>query len=392
MAEIYKTESDNERGTFGVLSVAHLINDMYGNFIPQLLPFLITGGIVSVTAGATLVGAFTITSSIAQPIFGYLVDQKNQGWVIMVGTLWMSIFLGITGFVTNYGLLFLLTAAAGLGTAAFHPQASATIGQLRNTNKGFILAAFVAMGNIGTALSPVIFLNLFNSFGIHSTGFAVIPGIIAASLLYFFAPRQMKKEKNHKEMGQVINALKKPSRELSKLVLVVSLRSLVNTSFIMLLPLYFLEMNLSHKIVSSLMFATLAAGAIGGLIGGYISDKYGKRPLIAFSLFLSALFFYGFLYTTGPISILLLALGGMSLLSSFSVTVAFAQDVIPENKAMASGLSLGFAIGIGGLAVTPIGKLAELYGIEIALHLAFIIPAAAGLIALSLKDDKKAAQ
>ena len=202
----------------------------------------------------------------------------------------------------------------------------------------------------------------------------------------------MKKEKNHKEMGQVINALKKSSRELSKLVLVVSLRSLVNTSFIMLLPLYFLEMKLSHKIVSSLMFATLAAGAIGGLIGGYISDKYGKRPLIAFSLFLSALFFYGFLYTTGPISILLLALGGMSLLSSFSVTVAFAQDVIPENKAMASGLSLGFAIGIGGLAVTPIGKLAELYGIEIALHLAFIIPAAAGLIALSLKDDKKAAQ
>jgi len=392
MAEIYKTESGNEWGTFGIISVAHLINDIYGNFIPQLLPFLIAGGIVSVTAGATLVGAFTITSSIAQPIFGYLVDQKNQGWVIMVGTLWMSILLGITGFVTNYSLLFLLTAAAGLGTAAFHPQASATIGQLSNTNKGFILAAFVAMGNIGAALSPVIFLNLFNSFGIHSTGFAVIPGIIAASLLYFFAPRHKNKEKNHKGMGQVINALKKSSRELSKLVMVVSLRSLVNTSFTMLLPLYFLERNLSHKIVGGLMFSTLAAGAIGGLIGGYISDKYGKRPLIAFSMFLSTLFFYGFLYTAGPISILLLALGGMSLLSSFSVTVAFAQDVIPENKAMASGLSLGFAIGIGGLAVTPIGKLAELYGIGFALHLAFIIPIATGLIALSLKDDRKAAQ
>ena len=58
---------------------------------------------------------------------------------------------------------------------------------------------------------------------------------------------------------------------------------------------------------------------------------------------------------------------------------------------MASGLSLGFAIGIGGLAVTPIGKLAELYGIGIALRLAFIIPIAAGLIALCLKNDKKAA-
>jgi FSR family fosmidomycin resistance protein-like MFS transporter len=108
-------------------------------------------------------------------------------------------------------------------------------------------------------------------------------------------------------------------------------------------------------------------------------------------MFLSALFFYGFLYSTGIVSVIFLAIGVMSLLSSFSVTVAFAQDIIPENKAMASGLSLGFAIGIGGLAVTPLGKLAEIYSIRSALHVAFIIPIAAGLVALSLKSDKNEA-
>lgn len=64
--------------SIGILSIARFINDIYGNFIPQLLPFLIAGGIVTVTTGATLVGAFTITSSIAQPIFGYLVDQRGS--------------------------------------------------------------------------------------------------------------------------------------------------------------------------------------------------------------------------------------------------------------------------------------------------------------------------
>lgn len=185
----------------------------------------------------------------------------------------MSVLLGMTGFVPNYGLLLVLTSAAGIGTAAFHPQVSAMVGQVVGTRKGFILAAFVAMGNTGAALSPMIFLDLFNSLGIHSTGFAVIPGIISA--------------------------LKKSPRELSKLVIAVALRSLVNISVTMLLPMYFLERNFSTEIVGYLMFATLASGAIGGLIGGYISDKYGRKAAIVASMFLPALFFMVFYIRQG---------------------------------------------------------------------------------------------
>ena len=93
------------------------------NYIQTLLPFLVMSGL-AVSRAAFLISIFTITSSILQPIFGYLVDQKNQRWMLYVGTAWMAILLGLIGIIKNYFLLAFVVALAGLGTAAFHPQAS----------------------------------------------------------------------------------------------------------------------------------------------------------------------------------------------------------------------------------------------------------------------------
>jgi len=374
--------------TFLVLSTAHLINDMYANFLQQLIPFLIAGNILSVTAAASLVSAFTITSSVMQPIFGYLVDQKGQRWLLYVGTLWMSVLLGTTGYVHNYFILIIITALAGMGTGAFHPQAAGTIGQIESSHKGLILGAFVAAGNMGMSISPLILIPLFNKYGVGSTWLAIIPGVFAALILYLFAPRSKAIAKSSPGFRQVARTIKNAWSELSKLMLVVALRSTVSTGITTFLPLYLLARKFSPEITGSLMFLTLATGAIGGLIGGFISDKYGRKPLIVGSLAISPFFFYGFLYTKGLLSYLLLALGGMTLLSSFSVTVAATQEVVPENKSLASGLSMGFSIGIGGIAVSPIGRFAEIYGVDSAVYLVFILPFLAALLALSLEGGK----
>jgi FSR family fosmidomycin resistance protein-like MFS transporter len=96
--------------------------------------------------------------------------------------------------------------------------------------------------------------------------------------------------------------------------------------------------------------------------------------------------------TEGLLSIMMLILGGMTLLSSMSVTVVIAQEIIPENKALASGLSLGFAIGIGGLAVSLVGKYAEAFSVHSAVQLLFILPLFAGLFGLLLKGTVTSAE
>ncbi|SFG53806.1 MFS transporter, FSR family, fosmidomycin resistance protein [Desulfotomaculum arcticum] len=376
--------------TLGVLSIAHLINDMYNNFLPQLLPIIVATAGFSVTKASSLVSAFTITSSLVQPVFGYLVDQKNQRWLVFVGTLWMAVILSLTGLTVNYGLLLIMAAAAGIGTAAFHPQASAMVSAVSGNRKGFIMSAFVASGNVGWAVAPVVLVPLFAIYGAKGTTVMVIPGIVAALFLYIFAPRTEKKTIQKKSLNEIISSMRPALGELNKLMVVVALRSLVYTGLITMLPLYFKSEKMDPGRISYLLFLMLFAGAAGGLAGGFISDKYGRRPLIAGSLVLATPFFYGFLATQGLLSDIFLGLGGAALLASFSVTVVAAQEAIPDNKAMAAGLSMGFAIGVGGLAVTLVGKFADVFSLMAAVRLLLWLPLIAGIFALTLNKKGQA--
>ncbi|WP_018086128.1 MFS transporter [Desulfurispora thermophila] len=380
------------RVTLGVLSVAHLINDMYNNFLPQLLPVLVATAGFTVTKASSLVSAFTITSSLLQPLFGYLVDQKNQRWLVFVGTLWMAVILGLTGLTTNYVVLLVMAAAAGIGTAAFHPQASAMVSAVSGNRKGLIMSAFVAFGNVGWAVAPLVLIPLFDSYGAGGTLVMVVPGVLAALFLYIFAPRYEKISPQKKSFAGIVSSMRPAMGELGKLMLVVALRSLVYTGLVTILPLYFKSEKMSGGRVSYLLFLMLFAGALGGLVGGFVSDKYGRRPLIAASLALATPFFYGFMNTQGLLSDVFLGLGGAALLASFSVTVVAAQEVIPDNKAMAAGLSMGFAIGVGGLAVTLVGKFADAFGLLAAVHLLLWLPLLAGMIAMTLSKKGQAGQ
>ena len=373
--------------TIGILSFAHLLNDMYSNYLPQMLPFLVAATALSTTRAAILVSAFTISSSLIQPIFGYFLDRQGKRWLVHVGTLWMAIMLSLTGLVQSYYLLVLLAGLAGLGTAAFHPQASTMITVVSGDRKAVLLSTFIAFGNTGFALSPLLLVPLFQTYGLHATIYTVFPGIFVALLLYFFAPKNnVLSGGKAPNLSDVLHSLKSARLELLAITSVIAIRSLAYTGLLTILPLYFQSQNLSSITSSHLVFIMLFSGALGGIMGGLISDHYGRKPLIVSSLILTTPLFYGFLYTKGILSIVFLALAGASLLSSFSVTVVAAQEAIPNNKSLAAGLTMGFAGGIGGLMVIIIGRIGDLYGLTTAVSVLFILPIVAGIIALFMKS------
>jgi len=371
----------------GVISLAHTLNDLYSNYLPQLLPFLVVlhPGFTA-TRAAILVSAFNITSSFAQPFFGYFLDRQSKRWLVYVGTLWMGIMLSFTGVVENYWALVLLAGLAGLGTAAFHPQASTMINVLSGEYKAVLLSAFVGFGNIGFALGPLLLVPLFQTYGLKATLVTVIPGILVALLLYFYSPRDAVLAGASPELSAVWKSVKAARGELSAIILVIAVRSLSYTAMLTMLPLYFQSQNMSNIAASRMLTIMLFAGAVGGLLGGFISDYYGRKLLIVGSLMLSTPLFFAFFYTEGLVSTVFLALAGATLLSSFSVTVIATQEAIPENKALAAGLSMGLAGGIGGLAVISIGWIADGWGLSSAVFVIFLLPVVAGMIALMMKS------
>lgn len=382
-----KKESKIQYSKIGVLSIAHMLNDLYSNYLPQMLPFLIAiAPGFTATHAAILVSAFTITSSFSQPLLGFFLDRQGKRWLVHVGTLWMAIMLSLTGIVQSYVLLVILAGLAGLGTAAFHPQASTMVNVLSGDYKGVLLSVFVAFGNFGFALSPLLLVPLFQAYGLKATEITVIPGIIVAILLLFYAPRNNVLKGNNTPLSVVLTSLKSASLELSAIIGVIAIRSLAYTGMLTLLPLYLKSENLSNIAASHLVTIMLTSGAIGGITGGLISDRYGRKRLITGSLIISSPLFFGFFLTTGTISTVFLALAGATLLSSFSVTIVAAQEAIPDNKALASGLTMGFAGGLGGLAVIFLGRIGDIWGLSTAITVIFLLPLFSGFISLFMKN------
>lgn len=353
------------------ISFAHALNDWYSNFLQTLLPFLVAAGF-SISKSAVLVSAFTISSSVLQPVFAYLVDKKNKRWMVYVGTVWMGTLLSLIGLIDNYTLLFIMVTLAGFGTAAFHPQASAMVTSISGNKKGLYQSIFVTAGNVGLAFTPLILVPFVREFGLKITPLFIIPAVLVGIILKINSPKM----KFNKEASthSTLEALKQNWKSLTKIVITVSMRSLAFFGLISFLPLYLQGKNISITVSSHLLFIMLFSGAIGGLIGGHLSDKLGRKPVIAYSLMLTTPFLCGFILTEGILSVMFLSLAGMALLSSFSVTVVTAQEILTKNQAMASGLMLGFGIGIGGLGVSLIGLFAQYVGLNYAIYLLIALP------------------
>ncbi|HBC94934.1 MAG TPA: MFS transporter [Pelotomaculum sp.] len=362
-----------------------MVNDWYGNYLQTLLPFLVASGCM-VSRGAFLISMFTITSSMIQPFTGYLVDKKNKGWLVYIGTFWMGALLSLVGVIKSYPLLLMTVIISGLGTAAFHPSAAVLVSSYSGERKGFCQAIFTAAGNIGYAFTPILIVPVVQKYGMNSTIVFIIPGIMAAILLLFATPRAPVSQKAA-AAPPAWPILQKAGPQLIRIIVMVAFRSFCYFGLVAFLPLYYQQQNISLIAGSHYLSLMLFAGAVGGLIGGYISDIIGRKPVIVDSLILATPLLYLYLNSSGALSYFLVILAGTFLLSSFSVTVVLAQDILKENKAMASGLMLGFTIGLGGLGVGLIGLLVEYWGINTIIHLLVLFPLLAGLIGITINDD-----
>lgn len=379
--------------TLAIISAGHTLNDLYSNFLPQMLPFLVVlmKGFGPIEA-SILVASFNIFSSLFQPIFGYMVDAKGRSWLVFVGTLWMAVFLSLTGVAPNFPSMVMLAGLAGLGTAAFHPPASVLVNGLDPRKKALYQSAFVAFGNIGFALAPLLLVPLFQAFGLRATLLMVVPGIVAALLLYFALPRREKRAPDpNATLRGVAKAIRAAARELAAVIGVISLRAVAYNGMLAMLPLYFHSKNIAAVAGGQMLTLMLFVGAIGGVTGGFLSDRFGRKPLVVVSLFLATPLFFGFLLTSGIASLILFALAGAALMSSFSVTIVAAQEAIPNHKAMAAGLGLGFANGVGAIAVIGVGAIGDHFGLGSAVDLLFVLPLVAGLAGLFMKGRPRTA-
>lgn len=139
------------------------------------------------------------------------------------------------------------------------------------------------------------------------------------------------------------------------------------------------------------LFAFLAAGAAGTFFGGPLSDRFGKKRIIFVSMAASAPFSILLPYMPKELAFIFLLLTGFILMASFSVTVVYAQELVPGKIGTMSGLTVGLAFGMGAIGSVALGWLADMIGLPLTLAVTGFLPLL-GLLSAVLPSDRQLAE
>ena len=358
-------ESAQARSSYSPLLVlGHTVNDMHSNLLSGVLPLLILAfGLSYMLAGlAALV--FNAFSSVMQPFLGRWFDRTHATWLLEIGLALNCICMSLVGVSPNYLMLLFLLGTAGLGTASFHPPAFSTVVNSGTSRKGQAVGFFVAGGNTGFFLGPIVAGVILTVYGLHGTLLLLPVGLIAALILL----RARVTAVEQTAISDADSTRPVANRRLvALLATITACRSTTITVAETFLPVYFVARGEPLVIATALASVWLGIGILGQFAGGYISDRVGRFPVIATSLLLGGPLFIAFLVTSGLTSIIFLALAGVVLYASWTVIVVMASEAAPQNVGTVSGLMLGLAVGIGGFAALGFGALADRIGLQSAL-------------------------
>ena len=366
-----------------LLMIAHLCVDMNQGALPAALPFLIAIKGLNYTAATGLVFASNISSSLVQPLFGYLGDKSARYWFISLGIILGGSGFAMIGLFDNYWAIFFAAIVSGVGIAIFHPEGGRLSNQVSEKNKSGNMSIFATGGTLAFAAGPLLLSFSMTNFGIRGTAVFLIPGFVMVAI-YMAVIKNLRKAvgeniANEGRSGgvrsegvpeasapQVYRPAGKDDRPaFIKLSVFVFFRSAILFGMTTFIPLYWVDMLKQTQAAGSIALAIYSiATAFATLIGGFLADRLGYNKIINISTitFIPLLALFTFIPDL-RLSTVLLVLLGFSLQFCFSTVITTGQSFLPNHIGFASGVTMGMGSSVGAVTAPLLGRIGDIYGL-----------------------------
>lgn len=375
-----------DRKAIAALSAGHFATDFSNGALPALLPFLVQRFELSYTRVGALMLVSALASSIIQPLFGIWSDRRGAVWLLPLGVALAGVGMALVAASPSYELCLLFVVVSGLGTAAYHPEGSKFAAYVSGSRRASGMSLFSIGGNIGVALGALAAAPLLLAFGRPGGLLIAVPAVVVTVLLLAttgylqsFAPEPARR--------RVATGEDRPGA-LGLLLAVIALRSVGWFGLLTFVPLWAVSLGHSEKYGNTLLSLMLFTGGIGTLLAGPIADRIGRRPVLLVSVVATPPLVVLFVAVGGALGAVALALVGVCVVSTFGVTGVMSQEYLPSRIGLASGISIGFSIGLGGIAALVLGAVADHVDLETAMYLCAAVPALAILPALLLPSPR----
>ncbi|HEX3807176.1 MAG TPA: MFS transporter [Gaiellaceae bacterium] len=361
-----------DRRSMVALSGGHFAVDFASGSVPALIPFLTTRFNLNYALAGLLLLAATASSSLVQPLFGLWSDRRGALWLLPAGTLLAAVGVAGAAISPLYPVVLLLVLAGGLGVAAFHPEGAKYAAYASGRKRASGMSYFNIGGNTGYALGAFATGELVVSFGLWATLIAMVPVALAA-----FALTRMTREFSRLADAPLLKtdaAGDDDTHAMALLGFVIALRSIAWFTLLAFLPLWVVSLGHSKAYGNRLLFLMLMAGAVGTLVLGPVADRVGLRRTLLVTQMLAPPLMLTFVYAGGFVGALALVPFGMCVVGTYGVTMVLSQSYLPRHIGMASGISVGLAMGIGGVAAVVLGAVADAVDLKSALTISALVP------------------
>ena len=375
-----------DRRAIATLSAGHGAVDFAAGAIPALIPFLVVEFGLDYAAAGALMLAVTASSSLVQPLFGLWSDRRGALWLLPAGIALAAIGTGLVAVAPSYPVAVALTLVAGVGIAAYHPEGAKFAAYASDKRRASGMSRFNVGGNVGYALGPIVVTPLVLWLGLTGGVFAAVPALLVVIVLARALPRLA----TLRPVGGLVPGSAGETRVGAMLILVgvIVLRSVAWFSLLTFVPLWVVSQGGSEGQGNRELSLMLVAGVAGTLLLGPVADHIGLRRTLLVTQAVLAPLILVFLEVGGSAGTLALMGVGFCVVGTFGITIVLSQLYLPRHTGMASGLSVGLAMGVGGVAAVALGGLADTVDLETALVAAAAAPALGVVFCLLLPSPR----
>ncbi len=370
-AEAASVVEEEHFETAGVVTVSgsHMVHDTYSAFLAPLLPVLIENLSLTKTA-AGLLSVFYQWPSLFQPVIGHLGDRVNLKILVIMAPTVAAIMMTMLGIAPVYGALALLLIVAGFNSAGLHAIGPIIAGKLSGGQLGRGMSYWMVGGELARTLGPLILVGAVTLLTPRGLPWLIFGGITASAILFVrlrSIPDYRPPGSHQLAWGEAMNSIRPFIFAVAGLT---AARAMLFSVFTTFLPTYIDESGAGFWMAGASLSVMEAAGVVGALTGGMVSDRLGRRRVMLVMSLVAPLAVLLFLSVQGWLIFPALLLVGLTLLSTTPVMMALVQERAGKSRALANGIYMAINFAITALATLIVGMIADHFGLKLAFYIA----------------------
>lgn len=371
----------------GGFTAAHFSHHVSNSLLTPLLPVIRDTFALSYAQSGFLVSAFSLSLGLSNAPIGALADRVGSRPVIVWGLVLTGLVSAALSFSTEYWQLLALLVLMGLIAGSYHAPAAALLARaFPPRTRGAAMGFHITGGHLSFFAVPLSAAYLVGWTGTWSTPYLWLAWapLVTGALIWFLVPSQPEPARGSTDRWAVFRELRTVLKTVGPLVSTSILFQMSYAAMLAFMTLYFVDVKGIERLTAAALFGVPhLVGLVGAPLGGYLSDRLGRKTVIMIGMGLMGPSVWALTAVPNELVVLPLVAIGFAAAMRMTVTEVLVMDSAPDHRrATVMGSYHMLTQELGGFAAPVLGAVAGAIGIGAAFGGFALFLAAASAVVL----------